>query len=225
MQLESLPPEVLDEVVSFIPRSADVARLGLTNQSMHSLVQPHLFRHISIFLSSVPLLARALEANPAAAGMCRTLQLLAPLGEDDEEPDDDELTDALVFLFSSFAKRGNLLAVRWYSYSTPDHGFREPVWEGISQNHKSLRVLEMCAMAGEEQEDWLAVTRPFYPNLRVLRISLPQAHNWPCGELQNMLTSNCPMLEELALKMPPCCGPVGLDLSQATPILTSEHSK
>nr|GAT51938.1 predicted protein [Mycena chlorophos] len=83
--------------------------------------------------------------------MCWTLEFLAPLGEDDEEPDDN----ALVFMFSSLAKHGSLLAVRWYSYSTTDYGFREPVWEAIAQNHKSLRVLELCAMAGEEQEDWV----------------------------------------------------------------------
>ncbi|KAF7290328.1 hypothetical protein HMN09_01290800 [Mycena chlorophos] len=217
MQLEILPPEVLDEVASLIPRSADVARLGLTNRSMHSLAQPHLFRHIGISFSSVPLLASALKADPAAAGMCRSLHL-TPLGGD-EEPDYNEVNDALVFIFDSFAKHGGLLAVRWYCFSTTDYGFRELVWEAIGQNHKSLRVLEvleMYAMASREQEDWLSVTRPFYPNLRVLRINLPRAHDWPGEEFQKMLTSNCPMLEELVLKMPSYYSPVGLDLASNT---------
>ncbi|KAJ7058522.1 hypothetical protein C8F01DRAFT_1255672 [Mycena amicta] len=100
--------------------------------------------------------------------------------------------------------------------------FPKEAWAAIALNHRSLRELDVVVSGlGEEQNAWFPLTLPVYPHLRVLRVNLPDAHGWHCEELQKMLDRHCPVLEDLALQLPMCCGPSGITLLNTHPHLKS----
>ncbi|KAF7290337.1 hypothetical protein HMN09_01291700 [Mycena chlorophos] len=222
----TLPPEILDEIASFLPHACDIARLGLASRSTHSVALPHLYRHLEIRLASAAVapLAETLKTHPERAAACRTVRFLRPVDSQDdsgtEEPESDSaLSDLVASILMLCAENGRLLAIHWAGDRDNDEGFRKPVWDAIAMNCASLQELDLYVAEGEERDEWMGLTRPVYPNLRSLRIDLPDSHEWPCGHLQNMIANHCPALEDLSLRFPLCCGPTDFTLSFTLPKL------
>nr|GAT51923.1 predicted protein [Mycena chlorophos] len=222
----TLPLEILDEIASFLPYACDIARLGLASRSTHSVALPHLFRHLEIRLASAAVapLAETLKTHPERAAACRTVRFLPPADSqydsDTEEPESDSsLSDLVASILALCAENGRLLAIRWAGDRDNDEGFRKPVWDAIGMNCASLQELDLYVADGEERDEWMGLTRPVYPNLRSLRIDLPDSHGLPCRHLQNMIANHCPALEVLSLTFPPCCGPTDFTFSFTLPKL------
>nr|GAT44909.1 predicted protein [Mycena chlorophos] len=200
---------------------------------------------ISIPLELEPLraLAQTFNSTPKLAAECRSIRFTPPADENvldyDEQYDEEEnlhrlhaadraLSDQMASIFASCADHGALRSIRWNGAAAHERTLRKPVWDAIARHSGSLQELEVAAATAAqadqvegEAEEWLSITRPTYPNLRVLLLSFRNAHGWPCEELQNMLTNNCPALEELSVETPWCCGPSGLGLSFTLPRLKS----
>jgi len=79
-----------------------------------------------------------------------------------------------------------------------------------------LQELEIYIMF--EENVWNSLTRTRFTCLRVLRLSLHNAHGWDCQDLQIMLATLV-HLEELLLEFPMCCGPRGKTLGSTHPLL------
>lgn len=201
-------------------------------------------------LEDFPALARVLETNPTLAKGYRDLIItrwkrVSPLDEDYADIQPGELATLSNGLTSALEKCRTYL--RKFSWSWPEEGTWDEsivvpshVWKalGAAENLEELEVM-ICV---NEADTWvndeivyladavklissllvqIALTESAnMPNLRVLRVDLSSAHGWDCGHFQTFL-DRLPLLEQLALKFPACCGPSELTLATTYPNLKS----
>ncbi|KAF7331466.1 hypothetical protein MKEN_00025400 [Mycena kentingensis (nom. inval.)] len=214
----TIPADILGEIAAFASSPA-LLNLSLVDHASNAAVQPYLYEQITISFNTLFSLSRTLRTHPERAATCKSVALRPPrlwnraIAKHYQVPEEitaEHIADELVALFRLLAERAQLLAVTYdwmvRHCSAEKVSVTAAVWAAIALSSPSLRNLDI----GLAEPEWTALLVPHYPSLRILKVDLSSAHGWPCEELQSMLDSRCPLLEELVIDLPECCGTQGI---------------